>query len=84
MFPDAPAGERATPGPTPRDTGTAAPAPTGTATDAEPTGEETTPATGNGTTTDGSSGAGPGFGVLAGVAGGGLAAWRLLAGREEE
>jgi hypothetical protein len=86
VFPDAPADERATPGPTPTDAGTAAPAPSGTGTETEgqSTGAGEPPTTGSEATADGSSGAGPGFGILAGVAGGGLAAWRLLAGREAE
>ena len=97
-FPDAPSGERSTrtqtPTPTSVGNGTAADGPTtnGTATDGSAGTAADTAVTVPGTnasnatnaTTEDSSGVGPGFGIAAGVAGSGLAAWRLLRGRDGE
>jgi len=97
VFPDAPADEQSTRTQTPVPTDTPTPAngsgtggngTTGSGTAADPTAAPTstsqaTPTDTSAGTTE-SSGTGPGFGVAAGVAGGGLAAWRLLKNRDDE
>ncbi|MWG35550.1 LVIVD repeat-containing protein [Halomarina oriensis] len=85
VFPDAPADEQSTRTQTPvatddgtTDDGSVTPYPP------PPTYSSETVTTTGAETTDESSGFGPGFGVVAGIAGTGLAAWRLLGKRDDE
>ena len=88
-FPDAPLDERSTrtqtPAPTSAGNGTGTDGSTadGTATDGS-TGTAAPGGTSAANATTDSSGSGPGFGVVAGVAGSGLAAWRLLQRRDRD